>query len=155
MQGSIPAESDFWDGVDPNPFGDLDVSLQLSATPTGQVVARGRVVGESHHQCRRCLAEVVNPVDIDLTLVWADPEELDTEGEDPELRALDPSTNELDLAPVIREEVLLAVPRYVLCDRDCRGLCPRCGIDRNKETCECTLEEPDPRWDALRSLQNE
>lgn len=155
VHGRIPSDSDLWSDVEAVPLGDLDVAMEVSTTATGQVVARGRVVGESRHECRRCLDKVAEPLDLDLVLVWSAPEDLDEDGEDPDLRVLDPSTNELDLAPAIREEALLAMPRFVLCKEDCRGLCPQCGINRNTDTCDCTLEESDPRWDALRSLQNE
>ena len=63
--------------------------------------------------------------------------------------------HEVDLAEPIREEVILAAPTYVVCHPNCRGLCARCGADLNETTCECAVEEPDPRWDVLRALKSE
>lgn len=65
------------------------------------------------------------------------------------------SGEEIDLAPLLREMVILAIPIKPLCKPDCKGLCPVCGADRNRETCEHTQEnEPlDPRWEGLRGLR--
>ena len=60
----------------------------------------------------------------------------------------------LDLGEVVREQVLLALPLKPLCREDCRGLCPRCGQNRNLGPCGCPPpEEPgDPRLEPLRKL---
>ncbi len=60
---------------------------------------------------------------------------------------------EVDLSPLILEQVLLALPTRPLCREDCRGLCPHCGVNLNRNTCGCRLEKFDPRLDALRSLK--
>jgi uncharacterized protein len=44
---------------------------------------------------------------------------------------------EVDLSDDIREEILLAYPMNPLCDDACKGLCPKCGKDLNKEKCSC------------------
>ncbi len=59
---------------------------------------------------------------------------------------------EVDLEPLLREQILLAVPFAPLCSESCRGLCPVCGIDRNTGTCTCEAVPPDPRWSALKNL---
>ncbi len=66
------------------------------------------------------------------------------------------SGEDIDLAPLFREMVILAIPIKPLCKPDCKGLCPVCGVDRNHETCEHAQEnEPvDPRWEGLRELRN-
>ena len=58
----------------------------------------------------------------------------------------------LDLAEIVREEILLAVPGQVLCRADCRGLCLHCGADLNTTPCRCAETETDPRWAALKNL---
>jgi len=58
----------------------------------------------------------------------------------------------IDLEPLLREQLILAVPFAPLCREDCKGLCPQCGIDRNFATCNC--EGPlDPRFAALKGLK--
>jgi uncharacterized protein len=61
----------------------------------------------------------------------------------------------IDLAEDVRQTVLLAVPLKLLCSEDCRGLCPRCGVDLNKESCVCPPEEGEGRWETLRRFRTE
>lgn len=69
------------------------------------------------------------------------------------------SGEEIDLAPLVREMVILSVPVKPLCKPDCKGLCPVCGADRNEEGCEHATvaengEATDSRWSKLRELRN-
>ncbi len=45
---------------------------------------------------------------------------------------------ELDLAPLVREQALLALDEGELCSADCRGLCAGCGTNLNQGSCECS-----------------
>ena len=56
----------------------------------------------------------------------------------------------IDLGEVMREQFYLALPMKPLCREDCQGLCPVCGINRNRETCTCQAEWVDPRLEAVR-----
>ena len=58
----------------------------------------------------------------------------------------------LDLTEAVRQRAILAEPMKPLCRPDCRGLCPRCGANRNLSPCTCATEAVDPRWQALRDL---
>ena len=60
---------------------------------------------------------------------------------------------EIDLAPLIREQVLLALTERPLCREECRGLCPHCGVNLNEQQCGCTAEAFDPRLAVLRNLK--
>jgi uncharacterized protein len=66
-----------------------------------------------------------------------------------------PDGAELDVTAPVREQVLLAVPRYVNCREDCRGLCPQCGTNWNEAECDCTSDELDERWEPLRRMKLE
>jgi len=59
----------------------------------------------------------------------------------------------IDLAPAIREQVILAAPPSPLCSEDCKGLCPICGQDKNLRDCGCVEARIDPRWEALKAVQ--
>jgi uncharacterized protein len=60
---------------------------------------------------------------------------------------------EIDLTPLMYEQIMLALPTRPLCGEECRGLCPQCGINRNTGQCACVVEAGDPRWSALRNLK--
>jgi len=161
VKREIPTHDSLLSDLSLDPVDPVGVDLKVTATPTGQVVAQGVLRVRLQYECRRCLEPVERSLDEEVTLVWVPGDELSRSASEDEsvgegdLRVLDLTLNELDLAEAVREELILSAPRFVLCREDCRGLCPRCGINRNDETCECTLEEPDPRWDALRALKEE
>jgi uncharacterized protein len=153
FQGEIPADAPLWDGTDLRLTGPLKVAGTARVAGSGEILVDARIEGEIRQECRRCLAEVLTPVELSPMMVFGEPDA--ESGEDGEVRPLGLTATELDLREAVREEVILAVDPFVVCDPDCKGLCPQCGIDRNKETCECELEEPDSRWDALRALKSE
>ena len=77
-------------------------------------------------------------------------------GIDPETVDEEPySGKTIDLAPALREQILLAVPPSPLCDEACKGLCPQCGKDLNQGDCGCERTSIDPRWAALERLKSQ
>jgi len=57
----------------------------------------------------------------------------------------------LDLTDEVRETIILAFPNYPICGESCRGLCPRCGVNLNREKCGCKPQETG-RWSAFSGL---
>lgn len=143
-----------WDGVETAFDGPVEVHLRASHAGSGEVVVRGRIQAALLRECRRCLAPVPGSLREELTMVFV-PSDTPGAEEDGDVRLFKGSAAELDLSEPVREEVVLATEPYVVCDPDCKGLCPRCGTNLNQGTCDCTTEEVDPRWDALRALKEE
>jgi uncharacterized protein len=75
----------------------------------------------------------------------------DQRGDDLEFAVYD--GDEIDLAPLVQEQVLLALPTRPLCREDCRGLCPQCGLNLNEHQCNCHGERLDSRLAILRTLK--
>ena len=116
----------------------------------------GRLRTELRLTCSRCLESFETPLDlpIDLRYLPQGENEGDTESE---IVAEDLTTgfyrdDQIDLEQLVREQLQLAVPMKPLCRDDCEGLCPECGINRNREQCDCTRSWQDPRLAALQSL---
>jgi len=59
----------------------------------------------------------------------------------------------IDLGDLVREQFYLALPMKPLCSDNCRGLCPQCGTNLNRGTCECRSEWHDPRFEKLKDLR--
>ena len=59
----------------------------------------------------------------------------------------------IDLDPVVREQLLLALPSYPVCQEGCKGLCSVCGANLNERDCGCDRHVPDPRWAGLEKLK--
>lgn len=147
----IPAEGGPWSDADVRFAGPPVAELRASLTGDRGVHVQGVLRAMLLLECRRCLSEVRRAVELELDLLF-DPG-VEKEGEHEQVYPLEAQASTLDLAPAIREQLLLAVPPYPVCRDGCRGLCPKCGVDLNEESCDCVLEDPDPRWDALRELQ--
>jgi len=63
------------------------------------------------------------------------------------------SENEvIDLTADIREDILLALPMNPVCSSACRGLCPVCGANLNKQSCACHPGKPPAAWKVLDQL---
>jgi uncharacterized protein len=59
----------------------------------------------------------------------------------------------ISLRELALEQIQLSIPMKPLCEEKCLGLCPQCGVNRNRETCACETSVVDERWGALREIQ--
>jgi uncharacterized protein len=59
----------------------------------------------------------------------------------------------IDLDPLVAEQIILQIPMRVLCQEDCKGLCPHCGINRNTGSCQCHEGQIDSRLAVLKKLK--
>lgn len=62
--------------------------------------------------------------------------------------------DEVDLAELARDAFILDMDTKTLCSEDCKGLCPGCGVNLNREPCRCK-KQVDPRLAELASLLQE
>jgi len=105
--------------------------------------------------CSRCLEPFTLPVDQTFDLRYQ-PHAQNTGDGEREIEEDDLTTafyenDEIDLGQLMREQFYLALPMKPLCAEDCRGLCPVCGKNLNRETCDCSRTWDDPRMAALRA----
>lgn len=63
-----------------------------------------------------------------------------------------PENQSVDLTEDVREAILLVLPAHPVCRSTCKGVCPRCGANRNMGACNCQ-RETDVRWGSLDDLQ--
>jgi len=105
---------------------------------------------KGHYSCDRCLVRFTKDVIVDQRQIYHVGESKIQD--DQEITNLPSNTTEIDLSPVISEMIWLNHPLKMLCKEDCKGLCPDCGADLNKEICSCTDKPGDPRWASLRKL---
>jgi uncharacterized protein len=141
------------------PGGRLRCHVEIVDGTTVHV--RGRLEAGIEVDCSRCLERypVAVAQELDLFSLPRPAEEPDAGEEGVELSDRDVvvgyhAGDALDLGELVREQIVLAVPMKPLCREDCRGLCPRCGRNRNLGPCGCPPdEEPgDPRLEPLRKL---
>ena len=107
--------------------------------------------------CSRCVEPLPWPVDAGFDLRYH-PRTLAARAEETEIEEDDLTdafyeNDTIDLDQLIHEQLLLSVPMKPLCSGACQGLCPVCGTNLNRGTCDCTRDWEDPRLAALRDLK--
>ncbi|MBN2644739.1 MAG: DUF177 domain-containing protein [Desulfuromonadaceae bacterium] len=112
--------------------------------------------------CSRCLVGCVVPLQIhffqsyveELPAVESDDgAEVELSAEEMGLELFDGEA--IDLLEEIQQQIILALPRYPLCDEGCKGLCPHCGVDLNKEHCSCEQKKVSFSFGALKDFKVE
>lgn len=132
----------------------LDLQLRLESVSEG-VLVTGTATGTATGECVRCLRELSQEVDVDITELFAygDTRSRRTaeEGEDPEpLPVLDGDL--LDLETTVTDAVVTSLPFQPVCTPDCAGLCSECGVRLDDAEPGHSHEVLDPRWSALSGL---
>ena len=120
-----------------------------------ELFLHGHITGSVVGQCARCVEEYDFVLDKDFSIVLVPRRELEDQAELEE-EDLDLSFyggEEIDLSPLVREQLILALPTRPLCREGCRGLCPKCGANLNMQECACATAAEDPRLAVLRNLR--
>jgi uncharacterized protein len=144
-------------GPDLELAGPLDGSLRLLRTNRG-ILVRGRVEASLRRTCARCLEPFVEDVRVPIDEEYLLPTELVEDAaeqgtlEDAPLRI--DEHNEIDLGPVIHDELSLTEPMHPLCMPDCPGLCSVCGASLKGGPHDHGEEEMDPRLAVLAQLRD-
>jgi uncharacterized protein len=134
------------------------LEVALAYYRSGQeIFFKGSLSGRLEACCSRCLSNYSFELDKDFDFVLVpDPSKSGRRTE--ELKREDLglsyySTEEINVTPLIREQVMLALPTRPLCHESCRGLCSGCGVNLNHETCNCVTSTADSRMAIFRTLK--
>ncbi len=121
------------------------------------VVIKGRVAAVLGLRCVRCLETFSQSIssNFEVTLL---PSKESSDGEEVELSEEDMESNfyeggEIRLSEIACEQIFLEIPYQPLCREDCKGLCPVCGKDLNRTSCECRKENLETGFAVLRKLK--
>ena len=132
----------------------VDLTIQKSGD---EFFCQARIVGKVSMECARCLATFPTELSGRTSfIVTAEPTRASgKESEDAEEYVLINADQVADLTEVVRQELLLSLPMKPLCSEECKGLCPRCGVNLNIETCDCRVKGMDSRWEGLKDLKKD
>lgn len=153
---TVPAPAELGIEVLSVPEGSpVELDLRLEAVMEG-VLVTGTATAGLEGECARCLEPIDDEIDVRFQelYVYADQHDKAVEHDDHDL---DDETSRLeddmlDLEPLLRDAVVLALPFTPLCEDDCPGLCAECGV-RLADDPEHTHDAPiDPRWAGLTAL---
>lgn len=121
-------------------------SIRATRTPQG-ILLQVDFTAQTNLECVRCLTDFQQSLQVSFTELYAFSQRYITDS-----GLLMPETGIIDLAPVLREYVLLEIPISPLCSQACKGLCQICGNNLNESTCYHEDETGDPRLASLKSL---
>jgi uncharacterized protein len=150
---TVPAPADLGIEVLRVPEGSpVELDLRLEAVMEG-VLVTGSASAELTGECARCLEPIEDEIDVRFQELFVYDDQDYSSEEDDEVSTLEGDL--LDLEPLLRDAVVLALPFQPLCEDDCPGLCPECGA-RLKDDPDHTHEAPvDPRWAGLAALKDQ
>jgi uncharacterized protein len=162
QQLTVPAPDDLRLELVRVPAGtDVRLDVKFEAVTEG-VLVTGSATVPLAGECARCLAPLASSVTASFTELYLYTRDLhdrrdrfdeNTEQDDEELH-LDGDL--LDLEPVLRDAVVLALPMSPLCREDCPGLCVECGVPLADAGPDHGHEDaPDPRWAALKQYDDQ
>ena len=151
-----PGEIDF--GEELKQSGPLHAAGQaeLLRNTLGEIRIRGRVQADFDCECDRCLDPAPEHVDAELDLFFRPQPKIENHMElQLEEGEIDLSFYEGDgvaLQTALRDYLILSHPMQCLCQADCKGLCPHCGVNRNKTACTCSEQRIAGKLASLREL---
>jgi uncharacterized protein len=148
-----------WDATLPAPAGwgvemigvpegaPVELRLRLESVMEGVLVS-GQVDVPVTGQCARCLEPVTDTLELDVQELYAyEGSTTEATSEEDEVRRID--GEHLDLAPLVRDAVVLTLPLSPTCTPDCAGLCVDCGERLDDLPPDHSHEVIDPRWAGL------
>ena len=147
---TVPAPADLGVEMVGVPEGaDIELDLRLEAVMEGVLVsgtARAPLSGE----CARCLDPLTSTIEVDFQELYVYDDTRSGESAQDDERRLEGDL--IDLEPVVRDAMVLALPLSPLCRDDCPGLCPDCGVRLADAEPDHHHAAVDSRWAALQGM---
>jgi uncharacterized protein len=156
---TVPAPAELGIDVLRVPEGSqVDLDLRLEAVMEG-VLVTGTATAGLEGECARCLEPIDDDVEVPFQELFVYDDLRESRGRAPDVDDADDdgvSTLEddlLDLEPLLRDAVVLALPFQPLCEDDCPGLCTECGARLKDDPDHAHDAAIDPRWAALAAVE--
>ena len=152
VERTVPAPADLGIEVLSVPEGSpVEFDLRLEAVMEG-VLVTGTAFAVLEGECVRCLEPIEDEAEVDIQELYVYNDSRDGQAPDEDDETSRTEGDLIDLEPVLRDQVVLALPFQPLCTDDCPGLCPDCGVRLADEPGHKHEERSDPRWAVLGGL---
>ncbi len=171
LSGDLTGEDLGLADVDVSIQGTVAVGLDLRAIER-TIYVTGVVEGTAIRQCVRCLKDFDDPLAFSLRVAYerepkatgsapkrddgrkkkaTTPPEVEQDEQNDDLYYF--TGDQVELAPMLREQLILAAPMHPLCSEGCLGLCARCGKDLNEGLCHCVVDQTGSPFRVLRTMK--
>ncbi len=112
------------------------IQARVKATISGDdILVSGKAAVKATLCCGKCLEKYEWEIKADFS------------------QAVEASIETLDLVPEIRESLLVELPVRFICKETCKGICEKCGINKNVSECGCSTHTEYARWDILKKMK--
>lgn len=141
-------------GEEPIRLGTVHLTGELYRTDSG-IAFTGDIETLAKLSCSRCLELYMFPLEVHFDLLYTTAREVVESGEgrvdDGSVTLARFDGSRIELEELLSEQIYLGLPLKPLCAADCHGLCSRCGMNLNLETCGCREEHAgDARLNVLK-----
>jgi uncharacterized protein len=139
-------------GLEKSFFGDVELDCKMDKS-LHQIILNCDLTVHTIFECDRCGEEIERDFinHFQLSYMFSKiPEESDNFN----FKIISPDHDKIDLKDDVYEYAELSIPLKKLCSDDCKGLCPKCGINLNKDDCFCTEEIENSIWAPLQQLKD-
>lgn len=132
------------------PWIGSEIKVEGDLTNNGRILKiKGVIHAIASYQCSGCLEDFSTNMEVPFGENY---QEDGNDDVDNEADLAYYNGDEIDIADLVRESMILAEPLKIVCSESCRGLCPHCGINLNIAECSCTDNVIDPRLAVLQQL---
>jgi len=131
----------------------IALEVELVQPSHGTYVMTGEIRGTAIEPCRRCLTQVEVDIDDRFRVIYQHGGRSEQDTGDESIVTIEPGADRIDITDQVRDRLFVETEPYAVCMEQCRGICPVCGVNRNRTTCECEMETSESRWHALEALR--
>ena len=111
----------------------------------------GVIKATTKYECVRCLCNNLKDVTLPIKL-WLSAKEILTGDDDQEMVHFPKNIDHIEISDTIADIIRLAQPMHPNCNDNCKGLCPKCGINLNQSSCDCRVDSHDSPWNVLNNF---
>ena len=112
----------------------------------------GKLKAQIEYECNRCLKIIPYTSDTYVDITLCEKYKV-CEKQDRDIIFLEKDHDYFNLDSMIADMIELSKPFHPLCDKNCKGLCPKCGQDLNCKVCGCKIEASNNPFEKLKTLQ--
>ncbi len=140
-------------GLDKEVTGDVVLKCKMDKS-FHQIYLDCKIEANAKMVCDRCNDEFNGLLTNSFKITYLF-EKVEEVSDDLNIKYISHEIDRINLSKEVTEYCELSLPMKKLCSEDCKGLCPKCGVNLNEKQCECKVEINDSIWEPLKKLKKQ